>query len=174
MTNPTLEDLPSPKEVSDISPEEFGEQVTSHYEPLVVRGLARDWPIVRAAGVSAETAAEYLKKFDTGRPLPLVVAPLESGGRLMYNEDHTGFNFTREQTTLSDGLERIVSRTEHIVTTIGYLALAVASTVTIWMRMTFADVDGHPWLLGLYFVSVVGIGISIYFGFTRQHYYLKT
>ena len=38
MTNPTLEDLPPPKEVSDISPEEFGEQVTSHYEPLVVRG----------------------------------------------------------------------------------------------------------------------------------------
>lgn len=110
MTNPTLDDLPSPKEVADISPEAFREQVTSRYEPLVIRGVARDWPIVRAAAASAETAAEYLKKFDTGRRLPLVVAPLESGGRLMYNDDHTGFNFTREQTTLSNGLDRIVSR----------------------------------------------------------------
>lgn len=110
MTNPTLQDLPSPKEVSDISPEDFREQVASRYEPLVVRGLARDWPIVRAAAESAESAAAHLKRFDTGHPLPLVVAPRESEGRLMYNEDHTGFNFTREQATLSHGLDRIVSR----------------------------------------------------------------
>jgi len=110
MTYPTLEQLPSPREFSGISLEEFQDLISASYEPLVLRGLAQDWEIVKAASDSPESAASYLKKFDTGRPLPLVVAPFGTGGRMTYNEEHTGFNFTREQATLSDGLDRILSR----------------------------------------------------------------
>lgn len=112
MTNPTLEQLPSPTEFSDMSLEEFQERIRDSYEPFVIRGLARDWEIVRAARDSSESAASYLKTFDTGRPLPMVVAPFESGGRMAYNDDQTGFNFTREQATLTDGLDRMLSRSD--------------------------------------------------------------
>lgn len=114
MTSPTLEQLPLPKEFSDISLQEFQGLIKDSYEPLVFRGLARDWEIVKAASDSSESAATYLKRFDTGRPLPLVVADFESGGRMTYNEDHTGFNFTREQATLSEGIDRILSRSSKI------------------------------------------------------------
>jgi hypothetical protein len=110
MTIPTLEQLPSPKEFSGISLEKFQGLVKDSYEPAVFRGLAEDWNIVRAAREAPESAAAYLKKFDTGRPLPLVVAPFDSGGRMTYNDDHTGVNFTREQASLSGGLDRIMSR----------------------------------------------------------------
>jgi hypothetical protein len=112
MTTPTLEQLPSPKELSGISLAEFQERVRNSYEPLVFRGLASDWELVRAARDSSESASTYLKSFDTGRPLPLVVAPFDSAGRLAYNDDHTGFNFTREQATLTHGLDRILSRSD--------------------------------------------------------------
>ncbi|MGI9233975.1 MAG: cupin-like domain-containing protein [Woeseiaceae bacterium] len=110
MTHPTLEQLPSPREFSDISQEEFRDLARNSYEPLVVRGLARDWEIVKAAGESSQAAADYLRKFDTGRALPVVVAPFETGGRMAYNDDHTGFNFTREKSTLSAGLDRLLAR----------------------------------------------------------------
>lgn len=110
MTHPTLEQLPSPKEFSGASPDEFHDLVRNSYEPLVIRGLAQDWEIVKAAGESPRAAADYLKKFDTGRALPVVVAPFETGGRLTYNDDHTGFNFTREESTLSAGLDRLLAR----------------------------------------------------------------
>ncbi len=110
MTDPTLEQLPSPREFSGISPQEFQELIKDSYEPLVLRGLGSDWNLVKAANDSPEAAAAYLKQFGSARPLPLVVAPFESGGRLAYNDDHTGFNFSREQAPLSDGLDRILSR----------------------------------------------------------------
>lgn len=110
MTIATLEQLPSPREVSGISLDDFQDLVRGSYEPIVLRELANDWDIVKAASTSPESAAQYLKTFDTGQSLPLVVAPFESDGKMTYNEDHTGFNFTREQSTLSGGLERILSR----------------------------------------------------------------
>ena len=112
MTNQTLEQLPKPREFSEISLKEFQERVKESYEPLVFRGLARDWDIVTNATESADSVANYLKGFDTGRPLPLVVVPFESGGRMTYTDDHTDFNFRREQATLSDGLDRMLARSD--------------------------------------------------------------
>lgn len=112
MSNPSLDQLPSPREVAGVTMEEFQGLISDAYEPLVVRQLAGDWNIVKAANESSEAAAAYLKTFDTGRTLPLVVAPAESAGRLSYNENHDGFNFTREELPLSAGLDRMLTRSD--------------------------------------------------------------
>jgi len=112
MLNPSLEQLPPPREVADVTLEEFQGLISDAYEPLVFRRLASDWNIVQAAHDSSEAAAAYLKRFDTGRVLPLVVAPAESAGKLLYNENHDGFNFTREDLPLSAGLDRMLTRSD--------------------------------------------------------------
>lgn len=101
-----------PNEVSGVSPDEFQHLISTAYEPLVVRQLASDWSLVRAARDSSDAAANYLEQFDGGGSLPLVVCPAETNGRLFYNENFDGFNFTREESTLSAGLERILKRSQ--------------------------------------------------------------
>ena len=109
-SNYALDQLRSPREVTCASRTEFEQLIDEAYEPLVVRQLAADWDIVKAAAQSAESAADYLKRYDSGAELPLVVCPGDTGGRLFYNEQHDGFNFGRENSTLSAGLERMLSR----------------------------------------------------------------
>ncbi len=112
MADTTLDTLPAPRDVTGIAPEAFKRLIRESYEPLVVRGLTTDWPLVQAASESPRAVADYLRQFDAGAALPLVVAPAETQGRLFYNETFDGFNFTREQATLSAGLERMLSRSD--------------------------------------------------------------
>ena len=65
--------------------------------PMVLRGVARDWPIVRAADPAA-----YLLGLDSGAPIELVEGERGAGGRLFYSDDRNGFNFTRRRSTLRE------------------------------------------------------------------------
>jgi hypothetical protein len=77
--------------------------------PAIVRGVARDWPLVRAGRESAEAAIAYLKRFDTGRPLTAYVGAPEIKGRFHYDAAGTGLNFTSERATLGDFLDRLAA-----------------------------------------------------------------
>ena len=72
--------------------------------PVVMRGLAADWPIVR----SPDRAA-YLKRFDSGARTEMSLAAPEHQGKLFYTPDMTGLNFTREPATVSAVLDRLAS-----------------------------------------------------------------
>ena len=54
----------------------------------------------------------------------------------------------------------------------GYMALLVASSISLWQMAMLSQVVDKDLLLILYSVSVVGIGLSIALRLTRQHYYL--
>jgi hypothetical protein len=68
----------------------------------VVRSLAADWPMVRAADRAA-----YLKRFDSGARTEMSVAAPEHKGRLFYTEGMAGLNFTKQPATVSAVLDRI-------------------------------------------------------------------
>lgn len=67
------------------------------YEPVVLRGLARDWPLVAAANKSAEAAAEYLLGFDRDAIAEAFIGPPGIGGRFHYGDDIRTFNFERQR-----------------------------------------------------------------------------
>lgn len=68
----------------------------------MVRSLAADWPMVRAADRAA-----YLKRFDSGARTEMSVAAPEHKGRLFYTEGMAGLNFTKQPATVSAVLDRI-------------------------------------------------------------------
>jgi len=92
-----------------VAPDEFRKTIADSYEPLVIRGVASDWPLVEAASESPQAVAGLLKRFDSGIALPLVRAPAASGGRLFYNERFDGFNFERRDMSLSAGLDAMLA-----------------------------------------------------------------
>jgi hypothetical protein len=78
-------------------------------EPVVVRGLCRDWPLVAAGRDGAQAAADYLLSFYNGRPAVGYTAPAELGGRYFYDESLTRLNFEAQRVSLSEYLGRMLT-----------------------------------------------------------------
>lgn len=81
-------------------------------QPAILRGVARDWPLVRRGLESAERGMDYLKLFSNGKPVLVYSGPPEIRGRFFYNADLTGLNFATERVALSAFLDRIRAQRE--------------------------------------------------------------
>ncbi|MDF7776809.1 cupin-like domain-containing protein [Sphingomonas sp. AOB5] len=95
------------REISGIDATTFHE-VVAGYAPVVLRGAARDWPIV-AASATAQSACDYLLGFDEGAAAEAFVGPAEINGRFFYAADMKGFNFERRKGSFADLLRYLLS-----------------------------------------------------------------
>lgn len=84
------------REVHGLRPADLNDTLLTSTEPLVLRGLARDWPVVQAGLRSHDDLARYLMGFWRDASVGVMLAPPEVGGRMFYNDDLTGFNFERK------------------------------------------------------------------------------
>jgi len=97
-----IETLDRVDEISGTGLESMPEEVVRGGRPMVLRGVASDWPFVRAAVQSDEAAAAYLGRFYNGRPVNTVAAPGEANGRFFYRPDSKQMNFQNSSQSLSD------------------------------------------------------------------------
>lgn len=80
----------------------FEREVRPLFRPIVIRGLAADWPLVAAGRSDAASALDHIAHADTGQPTDIMVVPASERGRFFYTPDMRGFNFRRDQMTLTD------------------------------------------------------------------------
>ena len=91
----------TPVEEIPIPPREaFERELRARFRPFVLRGIAADWPLVRAGRESAEAALALIERHDSGAPTDIMVAPPSERGRFFYASDMRGFNFQRQRGTL--------------------------------------------------------------------------
>ncbi|WP_260598166.1 cupin-like domain-containing protein [Sphingomonas endolithica] len=95
-------------EAADASTLPVGELIADG-RPAILRGIARDVPLVAAGMESAQSAITWLKQFDGGRPVTAYVGDPAIGGRFGYADDFTALNFTRERGSLSGYLDRLLA-----------------------------------------------------------------
>lgn len=76
--------------------------------PAILKGIARDVPLVAAGLAGPEHAVSWLKKYDGGRPVTAYVADAATKGRFGYTEGFAALDFERETGSLSGYLDRIV------------------------------------------------------------------
>lgn len=62
-------------------------------QPVVLRGLAADWPLVMAGQCGADTAFAYLMQFDRGVGAKTMLGAPALKGRFFYADDMLGYNF---------------------------------------------------------------------------------
>lgn len=87
----------------------FAAEIASGFEPVVLRGQVRDWPVVAAAAAGVTGTAEYLLRFSGGRPLETMVGPATIGGRFFYADAACRtFNFARHNVPLADLVAELV------------------------------------------------------------------
>lgn len=96
------------KELFNIDPNniDFKELINSN-EPIILKGIFKDWPIVQESKNSSKSAIEYLLKFYNGKKIVAYTAEPEHKGRFFYNKDFTGLNFKTEMVLLDEFLSLI-------------------------------------------------------------------
>jgi len=98
-----LPNAESIREMAGVDPRALPDTVLESTEPVVLRGLAADWPMVRAGRESQESATAYLRRFYRDASVLVMSGDPAIGGRFFYNDDLSGFNFKLHRTRL-DGV----------------------------------------------------------------------
>jgi hypothetical protein len=81
--------------------------------PLVLRGLVADWPLVQAARRSPLAADAYLRRFYRDATVLASHAPPQTGGRIFYNDDLSGFNFASQMVRFDQVLDALRAHLDH-------------------------------------------------------------
>lgn len=98
------------EEIAPIGPEDFAARYADRYRPLVIRGLAKEWPLVAAGREGAASVARYVAAFDRGAPVKLMRAAAGEQGRYFYAPGMRGYNFRVEQASLGALLDELVAQ----------------------------------------------------------------
>lgn len=94
--------------VEDVDPDRIPfQQFMQAEEPVILKAVARDWPLVRAGRESADTAMNYLESFYNGKRVVTYIGQPAIKGRFFYNEDVTGLNFKTDRMLLDEFLEQV-------------------------------------------------------------------
>src|SRR5262249_34286310 len=98
----------SPREIAGRSlagPEAFQREVVEACRPVVIRGLASDWPVVAAAARAPAAFRDYLRQFDSGEQTEAFFGEPQIAGKYYYRDDLQGFNFERRRMRFDDALD---------------------------------------------------------------------
>lgn len=82
--------------------------IRSAGQPAILRGLASDWPAVRAALTSDEALIDYLQPFMTQQQVSALVGQPEIKGRFFYKDDLSGLNFQHVRSAVPKILDRLL------------------------------------------------------------------
>lgn len=97
----------SVKVVRGCTPEKIPDEVYTSSEPLILKGLASSWPIVKAGLNSQADAEKYLLQFYKGQEVTAFLGKPENNGRIFYDETLSGFNYDSVSTKLDFALKQL-------------------------------------------------------------------
>ena len=128
------------EEIAPVDAATFERDVRPLYRPVVMRGLASDWPLVQAGKQDPFEALDHIESFDTGHPTDIMLAPQSQKGRFFYSDDMRGFNFRREQLSLGGLAEHL----REIADSADPIGIYAGATSTQAFLPGFADANPLP------------------------------
>jgi hypothetical protein len=78
-------------------------------DPVVVRGLVSDWPVVARAAVSPAEVGAFLKSFYSGAPVTVMRGEPAIRGKFFYRDDMRGLNFDRADVPFDAGMQLLMA-----------------------------------------------------------------
>jgi len=88
-------------ELHQVDAATFHQEIVPLHQPVVLRGIVRDWPVVGHALRSPEAVCTYLKAFDTGFDVNAIMTAPGTGGYVGYSAGMQGFSFVRNRLPLA-------------------------------------------------------------------------
>jgi hypothetical protein len=83
------------------------DELFSQHQPVILKNLVKDWPLVKAGKVSPNKVMEQLEQHDSQRGTLVYKGGPEIKARFGYNSSCTGFNFTSERSTIPEVFAQI-------------------------------------------------------------------
>ena len=83
----------SVKKLQGITPFSIPKDVVATAEPVILKQLVSDWPLVKAGEISDRASVDYLKQFYNGSTSIVCKIPPENNGRMFYNSNCTELNY---------------------------------------------------------------------------------
>ncbi|MDH3939875.1 MAG: cupin-like domain-containing protein [Xanthomonadales bacterium] len=83
------------------------DEILRSTQPLLLKGLVGDWPMVQAAEKSARDADLYLRQFNQDETVGAFFGEPNAQGRVYYNEDLSGFNYQPVIVKLDEVLDKL-------------------------------------------------------------------
>jgi len=84
-------------------------EIVREARPVVLKGTALDWPLVRQARQSDQAAVDYLKAFDNGKPVPVWIGEPEIRGEFFYGDTPGKLNFRKAPASISATLDHLLT-----------------------------------------------------------------
>ncbi|KQU55794.1 cupin [Sphingomonas sp. Leaf339] len=113
--------LPRLPEVTVDGPSALDALLRERTDPVVIRGLVDDWPLVAAGRQSGADARDYIVRHARDLPFTVSVGASQSGGRLFY-DDKLGMNFQTLRAKLPEIFAQIAAGEDKAVAPPIYLA----------------------------------------------------
>lgn len=88
-------------------PDNIPPEVLLSSEPILLKGLVKDWALVKAGLKSDKAAIDYLKSFYNGKPAGTYFGSPDIKGRFAYDEDVSKVNFEVKKAQLDEVLDLI-------------------------------------------------------------------
>ncbi|HEV8444369.1 MAG TPA: cupin-like domain-containing protein [Steroidobacteraceae bacterium] len=133
----------------------FRAEILPAAQPVVLAGLVKDWPAVRAGLESPRTLGTYLRGFDRGKQVAVLEGPPAIRGHFFYRDDMRGMNFERRPATIAATIERLLTQFDDP----NPPALYIESTPTAEHLPPFAAENVNP-------LPPPGVGPRIWIGNT--------
>ena len=105
---PMTASLPSLPELHGVDRARFEAEVVPGDAPVILRGLAANWPAVAKGRESPLGLAQYLAAMDSGYPVDALLTRPEEEGRVFFDATMTGFNYVRSKLPMSHVLEQML------------------------------------------------------------------
>lgn len=99
-------------EITDCPIDKVPAMVSNLTQPVIFRDLVEHWPMVKSAKQSLTAAQQYLLQFYQQATVTAFTAQPKERGRIFYNEDLSGFNFSRERSQLDQVINKIQQHTQ--------------------------------------------------------------
>jgi hypothetical protein len=96
------------REWRDVDAARFKSEILPLGQPAVLRGVAADWPAVKAFRQSADALVDYLTRFDSGELVVTTIVPPDARGRMAYEEGAKELNHRNSNEKLSNVLKGLL------------------------------------------------------------------
>jgi hypothetical protein len=120
------------------SPDQFRAEILSSEQPAVLRGIAHDWPLVKAARHDASEAMALLEALASAHETGVLRTDPAEEGRFHYSKDGQSFNFIRGRGNVA-GILAGLREQEH-----SYRPSAIAAQAMPAERFFSGFAESHP------------------------------
>jgi hypothetical protein len=126
----------------DVDSVRFHQEIKPLRQPAILRQAVGHWPGVQAALQSDQAMHKYFESLDNKAEVHTVLAHPDTGGRLSYNNELTGFNFERQKAPVS----AVINELRRIDNKVDALYIAVQSVRTEKCLPNFSRLHSMPLL----------------------------